>query len=218
MTRKVTALKLQKRNRNRVNLYLDGEFALGLARIVAGWLEVGQELSEEKIAELQSQDEHEVAYQRALNFLSYRIRSEAEIRRNLQKHQVAEESCHAVITRLQRANLVNDAEFAQTWVENRSEFRPRGRRALRMELRKKGLNQEIIEQALEKIDEDTLAYQAARKKVRKLENLEWAEFRKKLGGFLARRGFNYATISPIVSQVWAELDNDQSNNDIENEV
>ena len=63
MTKKVTALKLQKRNKNRVNVYLDGEFAFGLARIVAAWLSTGQELTEEKIAELQAQDNVEVALQ-----------------------------------------------------------------------------------------------------------------------------------------------------------
>ena len=83
MAKKITALKLQKRNKDRVNVYLDDEFAFGLSRIVAAWLRTGQELTEEKIAELQAQDNVEVALQRALNFLSYRPRSEEEVRRNL---------------------------------------------------------------------------------------------------------------------------------------
>ena len=85
MKHKITALKRQKRNPNRVNIYLDGKFAFGLSRIVAGWLEVGQELDDEKISSLQVEDELEVAYQRALKFISHRIRTENEIRRNLNK-------------------------------------------------------------------------------------------------------------------------------------
>ena len=63
MTRRITALKLQKRNHTRVNVYLDGEYAFGLARIVAAWLTVGTELSDEKIAMLQAEDQREMTYQ-----------------------------------------------------------------------------------------------------------------------------------------------------------
>ena len=78
--RKITAIVVQKRSPNRVNIYLDGEFAFGLARIVAAWLRTGQELSEEKIEQLQAEESRERAFQQALLFLSYRSRSEAEIR------------------------------------------------------------------------------------------------------------------------------------------
>ena len=69
MNHTITALTLQKRNRERVNVYLDGEYAFGLARIVAAWLVVGQELSDEKITQLRIEDEREVAYQRALRLI-----------------------------------------------------------------------------------------------------------------------------------------------------
>ena len=87
---KITGLKVQKRNKDRVNVYLDGEYAFGISRIVAAWLRNGQELSEEKIAELKAQDNVEVALQRALNYLSYRPRSEQEVRQNLKKHKYHE--------------------------------------------------------------------------------------------------------------------------------
>ena len=86
MKRKITGLKVQKRNSNRVNVYLDGEFAFGLSRITAAWLEIGVELDQDQIQKLQSEDDAEVAYQKALNFLSYRPRSERELIENLSKH------------------------------------------------------------------------------------------------------------------------------------
>ena len=205
MGHKVTALKKQKRNAQRINVYLDGEFAFGLSRYAAAWLQIGQELSPEKIQELQDIDAQEVAYQRALNFISYRPRSEAEVRQNLQKHDTPEEIITEVINRLRRSGLVNDLQFAQTWIENRSAFRPRGRRALGMELRQKGIAREAIDQALHDLDEEKLAYQAALKQSRKYSGLERAIFWQKMSAFLARRGFNYEVAKPAIEQVWKEM-------------
>jgi regulatory protein len=128
MERKITALKAQKRNQNRVSVYLDGEFAFGLARIVAAWLHVGQTINEQQILKLQSQDTVEVAFQKALRHLSYRPRSEAEVRQKLDTSGYTEAVIETVITRLLENKLIHDPQFAQMWIENRSTFRPRSRR------------------------------------------------------------------------------------------
>jgi regulatory protein len=202
--KKITAIQVQKNNPNRVNLYLDGEFAFGLARIVAAWLQVGQILDEGKIAELQAEDSRERAMQQALLFLSYRARSENEIRKNLSKHEIPEAVIEETLERLRREGFADDKKFASAWVENRSTFRPRGRRALALELRQKGIDDHTIESALEGIDDEALAYEAGQKKVRKLKVQEWTEFRKKMSEFLARRGFSYSVIAPIVKRLWNE--------------
>ena len=202
--RKITALQAQKRNTQRINVYLDGEFAFGLSRFAAAWLHVGQELTPEKIQELLEMDAREVAYQRALNFLSYRTRSSAEVRKNLEKHQTPEEVIVATLERLTQNGLVDDHQFARAWVENRLTFRPRGRRALSVELRQKGVANDVIETVLRDLDEDELAYQAALKQARKYAGLEWMAFRQKMSAYLARRGFSYAVAAPVVRQVWEE--------------
>jgi len=203
--RTITAIEPQKKNPQRVNIHLDGEFAFGLARIVAAWLKVGQEISAEKIAALQAEDEREAVYQRALLFLSYRPRSSAEIRKNLEKHAVPAALIAETIERLERNGLVNDETFARLWVENRNQFRPRSRSYLSMELRQKGIDDEVIRIILDAdVDEEALALEAARKYARRVEGLERTEFRNKLGGFLARRGFSYGIIAPIVAQLWEE--------------
>ena len=202
---KITGIEPQRKDPQRVNVYLDGEYAFGLARITAGWLEVGQELSAEKISFLQAEDANETAYQKALHFLRYRPRSSAEVRQNLTKRGIPEGLVDETVNRLQRAGLVNDQEFARAWIENRNTFRPRSKLALRMELRRKGLSDEIVQPALdEQVDEEALAFEAARKYAGRLAGLEWIEFRLKLSGFLARRGFSYTTLSPIVSEIWKE--------------
>ena len=204
LMRKITAIEVQKRRPNRVNIHLDGEFAFGLARIVAAWLQVGQELSEEKIEELQAKDARERAYQQAMLFLSYRARSESEIRRNLRKHEIPEAVIEETLERLRQDGLANDKEFASAWVENRSTFRPRSRRMMALELKQKGLDEEAIQSAMENVDDEASAYEAARKRAVRFKGLEWNDFRKKLSEFLARRGYSYSVIAPVVTRVWNE--------------
>lgn len=197
----ITALRSQKRNKDRVNVYLDGRFALGLAAIAAANLRVGQTLSDEEIARLQAKDDVEQAYEHALNFLSYRPRSEAEVRRNLREKDAEDEVIEAVIDRLTRAGLLNDREFARYWVENRLEFNPRGARALRHELRQKGVPDSIIAETLAGFDDEAAARKMAESAMRRLAHLEPADLRRRLGAHLARRGFSYAVIEPLVEEM-----------------
>lgn len=215
--RKITAIQIQKNNPKRVNIYLDGDFAFGLARIVAAWLQVGQTLDEDKIAKLQADDARERAFQQAMLFLSYRARSEEEIRQNLCKHEIPEAVIEETLERLRRDGFANDKQFARAWVENRSTFRPRGRRLLALELRQKGLDDTSIQSALEGVDEEILAFAAAQKKARRLQALEWNEFRRKLSDFLARRGFSYSVISSTVSRTWKEIHTDGETHIIDDE-
>lgn len=209
MERKITAIVRQKRNPERVSIFLDEEYAFGLTRIVAAWLQVGQYLSEEKIDSLQAEDAQEVAYLIAIKYLDYRERSETEIRAHLNKRDINERVIEDVIDRLLRSGLVDDRRFAANWVENRLEFRPRGRRALSYELRQKGISEEIIRETLDSINDEELAYQAAMKKAKNFQSLEWDEFRKKMLGFLSRRGFSYNITSTILTRVWDELNEAQ---------
>ncbi len=213
---KITAIEPQKRDPNRVNIHLDGNYAFGLSRITAAWLKLGQELSEDKIASLQAEDSRERAYQQAMLFLSYRARSESEIRQNLSKHEIPQDVIEHTLERLRENRLADDNQFARAWVENRNTFRPRSRRALQMELRQKGLSDETSQSALEGLDEEALAYEAGLKKARRLQSEEWSEFRKKLSEHLARRGFPYSVIASVVSRIWNEAHTEQQLDNEEN--
>jgi len=111
-----------------------------------------------------------------------------------------------VLDKLRQNTLVNDLEFAREWVENRSSFKPRGRRALSSELFQKGINQEIIDLVLEDLDEGELALKLARKKLSKLSTLDQTAFQKKMYGYLSRRGFSYGISKDIISTLWEELE------------
>ena len=126
---KITDLSPQKNDPQRLNVYLDGNFGFGVARKVAPWLQVGQEISQEKINELREQDAIEKGYQRALHYLSYRERSEKEVQGNLRKHDIPDQVIEDILERLHRNTLLNDKRFAEKWVENRTAFHPQIGRA-----------------------------------------------------------------------------------------
>ncbi len=219
MERIITAIKVQKRNPNRVNIDLDGEFAFGLSRFVAAWLKPGDHLSEEKISSLMEKDALEVAYQRALDLLNHRLRSEKEIRLRLIEKDFQPEQIDQVISKLKQANLVRDEAFARMWVESRNEFHPRSSKLLRYELRNKGIAESHIDSALKEMpEENELAEKAATLYVRRLQGKDWQTFRNRLSGFLARRGFSYTTIAPIVKSLWDQQETAVTNSNNDNEV
>ena len=89
------------------------------------------------------------------------------------------------------------------WVENRNEFHPRSQRMVRFELKGKGIAEELIDNALQgSADDEDLANRAAIQYARRLTTLNWLDFRKRLSAFLARRGFSYGTIAPVVRSTW----------------
>ena len=204
---KITGIKKGKTRQRRINLFLDGKPALGLLPETAFKenLKVGQELGESALENLAKADLHQRCYNSAARFLSYRPRSESEMRQRLARHGYDTDTIEKTLGRYREIGLVDDASFARFWVENRNTFRPRSKRLAKMELKKKGLQTDIIEEAVNDIDEKENAYRAALSRSRRLTGLEYKEFRLKLGQYLGRRGFNYGIIKEITDRVWKEL-------------
>jgi regulatory protein len=207
-TVKLTAIRAQQRERGRVNIDLDGEYAFSLQITLATRLTVGQELSAEQIVELQAADVTERAYERALGYLSYRPRSADEIRRYLTKRDLELEAIEQVLQRLERARLVDDRQFADFWVENRETFRPRGAWALRAEMRQKGIAEPVISAALDDLDERASAMRAAEPAARRYRRQEQADFCRHLMGFLQRRGFPYGVAREVTEHYWEQIQTD----------
>lgn len=214
MAGRLTSLEPQKRSKDRVNVFLDGEYAFSLAVSTAMDLQTGMWLSDEAIAELQAKDDLEHAHSRALDYLSYRPRSTMEVRHYLTGKDYPETVADEVIARLERVGLVDDVEFARYWLDNRSRFRPRGKRMLRYELRQKGIPSRIIEEALETYDEAAAVEKAAQGQARRLKRLPPDKFRQRLFERLARRGFSYDLIrETIETQDFPQLNESQSEED-----
>ncbi len=201
---KITAIEPQARHENRYNLYIDNHFVVGLSAIVAAKLRVGQTLSPEEISALEHDEDFESAYEKALQFLEPRPRSATEVKHQLRKKKIEPDIIERVITRLTDAGLLDDTAFAKYWVENRETFKPRAGRALRFELKQKGLSDSDISEAIGDVDESESAYRAGSARAARFQNLERREFMEKLGAFLMRRGFSYQVAKDAAARLWKE--------------
>ncbi len=197
----ITALVIQKKNKERVNVFIDNSFALAVSLNTALGLKKGRFLSDEDIHTLKQNDLVDKAYQQTLHYLSFRARTQQEIETYLGKKNTPNDIIAQVIQKLLRHKYLDDAAFGQQWVAGRNRLNPKGKQALRYELRQKGLSEQHIEQALVDVDETTLAMQAAQKKVALWRVLDKATFKKKITGYLARRGFSYETIQTVLANL-----------------
>jgi regulatory protein len=207
---KITAIKAGKNPAlRRSNVFLNGRYAFSLddSLITSECLQIGRVLSEEEVNRLLNADRARRCYDAALRLISLRPRSEKEIRDRL-IHRFDPAEVESTITRLKENNLINDAEFARFWIENRETFKPRSRRLLKQELRSKGVDSALIAEITGGLDESEAAYQAGLAKARSLPHSDYLIFRQKLGGYLQRRGFGYNLINSVVRRIWQETAGD----------
>ena len=207
---RITALEPQANNPERVNVFVDGRFLMGVnaALVLQMALHVEQEISPEQLEQLRHEEAEQQAVDRALNFLGYRPRSREEVRRYLLRKQTPPEIIEAALARLDRLDFVNDRAFAGFWIENREQFSPRGARALKNELRLKGVDREVVDELVDEEQDEQRALLAGRKKalsLAHLPNMDYATFRTRLGSFLLRRGFGYEVATRTVKALWREV-------------
>ena len=213
---KITDIALQKKNPKRVNVFLEGEFAFGISLDLRfeKKLEIGKNLTEKQIASLVEADQVERLLNKSLKFLSFRPRSEKEIRDHLlwkgklkdidksdSEKAEYEKSIERVISKLKKIGQVDDKGFAKWWVEQRQSFKQIGVRAIKVELFQKGIDKDTVSELLDESDESKeveLAVKASSKKIQSYKKLEPQEFRIKMGQYLARRGFGWNTIKKVV--------------------
>jgi len=203
---KVTALRVGRGRSKRVNVFLDDRFVVSLVTevIIEKGLRVGQELSARQVEELAGSDRFHRCLNAATHYLSYRPRSESELRERLHRRGFDDVDVGAVITGLKEQGVVNDMAFAQFWKDNRQSFSPRSQWLTKVELKRKGVASGIIDQVVDAVDDDDSAYRAALSKARSLPRSDCQNFSRRLGGYLRRRGFGYEVINRIVERVWQE--------------
>jgi len=210
MPMRITALEPQANNPDRINLFVDGRFLMGVNAVLVLQMDLRleQELSAEQLEQLQSEEIEQRAVDRALNYLSYRPRSREEVRRYLRRKETSPEIIESALARLDRLDFVNDRSFAGFWIESREHFSPRGARALKNELRLKGVDREVVDELVSDDQDEARAMRAGRKKAMTLlhnPGIDYATFRNRLGSFLQRRGFGYQVVTKIVRDLWEEL-------------
>ena len=203
---KITAIRADSRRGKRANVFLDSRLAFSLEAevVITEGLHVGQELSANNIEALERSDCFYRCFNAAAHYLGYRPRSEHELRERLQRRGFDGDSVDAVLAKLKEQGLVDDIAFAQFWRDNRQSFSPRSQWLTKLELRQKGVATDIIDQVVDTVDNTDSAYRVALSKAHSLSQSDYQSFRRRLGGYLKRRGFGYGVINHTIERIWQE--------------
>jgi regulatory protein len=197
---KITAIKQQVKRADRYSVYLDGKYAfsLGENEFLKLGLHSGQEISEDELANYRYESAYGKWFDRTLNLLSFRLRSEWELRDYLRRKECPPEIIEKILNKLSINGYVNDEQFARRWVENRRLLKATSRRRLAQELKAKRISTEIIDTVLtddkgQTDEREVLRELVAKKRARYPDNL-------KLMQYLARQGYNYDDIKSILAE------------------
>ncbi|MDQ3043893.1 MAG: recombination regulator RecX [Chloroflexota bacterium] len=205
---RITAITPQRRTPDRLNIFLDGVYAFSLATALVAdeGLAPRQELTAARVATLLAADSVSKATEAALRFLAVRPRSERELRDRLRSKQFTPDEIAAALERVRGWGYLDDIAFARFWVAQRETYRPRGQRLLRHELAQKGVDRDLIVATIAEaeIDEPTAALELARGRLLTYRGLEPHVVRRRLGAFLARRGYGYDVIGPTLEVLLSE--------------
>lgn len=205
---RITRIETQKKTPGRVNIFADGEFLLGLSKetLIRAGLRVGDEISSLQVADLTARDTLLSAKNSALRLLSIRPRSEKEITDRLREKEFSEKDISTVINELREARLVNDAEFARSFIRNALALRPVGELQIRRKLLLLGVPKVLVDDAvshiLGEVDMTAVAREAALAYQRRSRNSPASRDPRKarinLAAFLARRGYSWSTINAVM--------------------
>jgi regulatory protein len=210
----ITKIEPQKRNPKRRSVFIDGRFAFGVDEEVVYHLGLkkGESLTEKRIAEIQTGKSENEAKEIALRLLSFRRRTEKEIKDKLRQKGFDAKIIAHTVKKLKSYDLINDLEFAAAWVKERLALKPRGKRLLRQELWKKGIQKEIIDQTTEELcrDEVKAALELLKKVERRYKNSEPGIARRRMYGLLTRRGFSYETAKNALTLLKSASYNDEN--------
>lgn len=208
----VTGLRPAGSDGDRLRVEVDGrrEGELPAARAERMDLREGRELSEGELEELRSEVHRRQAMDRALDYLSYRPRSEAELERRLRRADFSEDAVRHAVERCRELGYVDDLAFARSHVRDRIRLKPRGVRRLRDELRGKGIDEETADEAIRAafreadVTERDLLERAAGKKWAELEGEDPVKERRRFRSYLSRRGFPFALIREVERDYFGE--------------
>jgi regulatory protein len=209
---RITKIEQQKRNHSRFSVYLDDVFAFGISEDVyirhRKTLEVGSEIDQSFIDEVLTAEEIQKTMDSALRLLSFRIRSEHELRTRLRLKGYEDNWIELALEKLRSYQYVNDESFARTLAKDRQQVKKLGQRGLKAELKQKGINQEIIDDVVDELctDEKELeqAIELCEKKLRTISGKDsLPKIKQKLVQFLIRKGYSYEIAGRAIATVLA---------------
>ena len=202
---RITALEPQIHREDRVNVYLDGAFAFGLDRetVLVNALHEGDEITEHMIDDVLLSEERVRAKDRALGCLSRRSHTVRELTMKLQRMGFSGRTTARVVHDFSRVGLLDDGQFARLFASSQMSRNPVGKRLLRDMLKVRGIEEETAKQAVEEAYGPSSEIDVVRKLVRKrkpAEGIRNLKEKKKLAGFLTRRGFGWDVIRTVLDE------------------
>jgi regulatory protein len=210
MKRQITDIQVQKNNPSRRSIFLDGKFFCGVSEdaVVKFRLKRNMEIDETELRQLIYEEELSRAKNYAYRILARRMYTNKEIRDKLEARGYAEDIIQDVITTLERYGYLDDNTYAEEWVLSKMRTKPKGKIALRQELKRKGIKESIIEdtlaQVLQEEKETDIALNLARRRIKIYKGDDPQAIKRKLYSFLGRRGFNFETVKNVIHQVMEE--------------
>ncbi|MCK4353347.1 RecX family transcriptional regulator [candidate division WOR-3 bacterium] len=200
---RITKIEVQKRRANRRSIYVDGKFFVGLDEetLLTSGIKEGMEIDTKELEKITYFETKRKAKEYALNLLSYRQRSKKELQNRLKKKEFEEKCINEVIDELESVGLMNDLEFAKVWIRERGSSR--GIFKLKGELLAKGISKEMIEEALSEfpISEPEVTQNLIQKWFNSHKHLPPEVQRRRLLGFLLRRGISYDIVKAKIDKI-----------------
>jgi len=201
----ITKIQAQKKNKNRVNIFINHQYAFSINKKTDAYLIVGNELCCAEIEQLKQTDDINNAYQRSIFYLKFRRRSRLEIVRYLKQKLFLPEVISKTVKKLESNGYINDYEFSRQWIEGRLQNRPMGQFGLAWELKQKGIDEDIIEKTVSVVNEDKVAWRAIKPKLKFWESLKEKEFKRKVFNYLKQRGFKYHICKEVYESAWETI-------------
>ncbi|MDQ1908911.1 RecX family transcriptional regulator [Paenibacillus sp. GD4] len=203
----ITKVERQARAQNRYNLYINDQYAFSVHEdvLIKYRLFKGEEIEKEQYEAIVLEEERQKAYLNAVRLLSSRLRTEHEIKTRLKQKSFSEEIVQETVERLKTEGYLNDSMFADQLTRQRLHSQKKGRHFIKQELQQKGVSKERIQTAISQVDEETefqMAYELASKKYRnELKTEDPLKTRRKIAGFLARRGYPGGVVTRVLRQL-----------------
>lgn len=195
---KITAIKQQVKRADRYSIYLDQKYAFSLSEseLLAAGIKKNQEFTEAQLEELRMRAVIDKGYDRALNLISHRPRSEWELRDYLRRKEYDTVSSEAIVKKLHNRGWVDDKDFAERWVATRRLLKATSRRRLMQELKQKRIAEEIIKQVLEA--DETDEREVLRELIDRKRKQTKYQDDLKLMQYLGRQGYTYDDIKSVL--------------------
>lgn len=200
----ITSVEKNKKNKNRNSIYIDGKYTFTISEddYLAMHLYDKLEISEEEIDYIRNTLNFQESKSIAINYLSYKMRTEKEVQQKLQDEGYDSECIERTIDELKAIGYINNKLYAQKYVYDRSKLKPKSKKLLRVELMSRGISQEIADEVLDdwKVDESDVAESLVRKKFGKYDLGDMSTIRK-IYMFLNHRGFSGDIIRQVINKV-----------------